>query len=200
MAGFGLEHLVVAPISAEANNSITYGTGAVAEHARRAAITYNWDEGRLNGDNKLAEYRRRLNDADIELETTELPGEMAVTMGLEKVKTAATTGSGATPAVYTLKTNSNVSLGVGYVCWDVINNEDVYTAVLVHKVTLTRNNEERTTKEDTMNWQCPTVSGKAWPVDLDASGEDQIRDYAEFTGSGARAAAIAWIDGKLNVS
>lgn len=194
MAGFGLEHLVVAPITAEANNTITYGAGVVAEHARRCAITYNWDEGKLYGDNTLAEYLKKLNDADIEVETTELPAETAVAMGLEKVKSASGTNE---PAVYTLKTKTSTNYGVGYLCWDIINSEDVYTAVWIHKVTFTRNNEERTTKEDTTNWQTPTVSGKCWPVMLDATGEDQIRDYAEFD---SRAAAVAWLDAKAKIS
>lgn len=194
MAGFGLKHLVVAPVTAETASSITYGTGAVCEHARRAAITYNWDEAKLYGDDKLAEYIKSLTDADIELETTELTAETAVLMGLEVEKTAAATS---TPAVYTMVTDQSESVGVGYVAVDFINGEKVYTGVWIHKVTFTRNNEERSTKEDTVNWQTPTISGKCWPLALGSAGENQIRDFSEFE---TETAAIAWVNGKAGIT
>ena len=194
MAGFGLKHLVVAPVTAETASTITYGTGAVCEHARRAAITYNWDEAKLYGDDKLAEYIKSLQDADIELETTELTPATAVLMGLEVEKTASTSS---TPAVYTMVTDQSDSVGVGYVAVDFINGEKVYTGVWIHKVTFTRNNEERSTKEDTVNWQSPTVSGKCWPLALGANGENQIRDFSEFE---TETAAVAWVNSKAGIT
>lgn len=197
MAKFGLEHLVVAPITAEGTNSITYGTGSVAEHARRANITYNWIEGRINGDNVMAEYIKILQDADIEMATTELTPAVAVMLGLEKVKTAATTGDNPTPAVYTMKSQTGADVGIGFVACDLINGTKVYTGVWVHKITFTRTNDEWTTREDNIDLGEATVSGKCWPVMLDASGEAQIRDFSEFT---TEAAAIAWVNGKAGIS
>lgn len=194
MAAFGATYLCVAPITAEGSNSITYGTGAQVEHLRRTAITYNWDESKLNGDNTLAEYYRHLIDADLEFETTELDAEIAVLMGLEKVKTAASTG---VPAVYTMKTESGDPIGVGFVQSMIINGEKLYRAIWVHKVTMRQNSENTATKEDTMNWQTPTVQGKGWPVMLDATGEDQIRDFSEFE---TETAAIAWLKAKAGIS
>lgn len=194
MAGFGLKHLVVAPVTAETASTITYGTGAVCEHARRAAITYNWDEAKLFGDDKLAEYIKSLTDADIELETTELTPATAVLMGLEVEKTASATS---TPAVYTMVTDQSDSVGVGYVAVDFINGEKVYTGVWIHKVTFTRNNEERSTKEDTVNWQTPTISGKCWPLSLGTNGENQIRDFSEFE---TETAAVAWVNSKAGIT
>ena len=193
MAGFGLKHLVVAPVTAETATSITYGTGKVAEHARRAAITYNWDDAKLAGDDKTAEQVKILNDADVEIETTELTPDVAVLLGLEKVKSE---GATSTPTVYTMVTVNSQPVGVGYIGVDMINGAKVYTAVWIHKVVFSRNNEERTTKEDTINWQTPTISGKAPCVALDNTGEDQIRDYAEFE---TEAAAITWLNGLGNV-
>ena len=197
MAGFGLKHLVVAPVSAETASSITYGTGSVCEHARHAAITYNWDEAKLYGDDVLAEYIKSLTDADIEIETTELTPAVAVTMGMEVVKTAATTGDNPTPAVYTMVTDQSDAVGVGYVAVDFINGTKVYTGVWIHKVTFTRNNEERSTKEDTVNWQTPTISGKCWPLALGTNGENQIRDFSEFA---TETAAVAWVNSKAGIT
>lgn len=194
MAAFGATYLVVAPITAEGSNTITYGTGKQVKHLRRAAITYNWDESKFNGDNTLAEYYRHLIDADLEFETTELDAEVAVLIGLEKVKTAASTG---TPAVYTMKTDNGDPVGIGFVQSLIVDGEKLSRAIWVHKVTMRQNSENATTKEDTLSWQAPTVQGKGWPVMLDATGEDQIRDFSEFEDE---ADAIAWLKAKAGIS
>jgi hypothetical protein len=94
-------------------------------------------------------------------------------------------------------TDQSESVGVGYVAVDFINGEKVYTGVWVHKVTFTRNNEERSTKEDTVNWQTPTISGKCWPLALGTNGENQIRDFSEFE---TETAAIAWVNSKAGIT
>ena len=197
MAAFGATYLAVAPVATEGTNSITYSTGSAVEHLRRAAVTYNWDEAKLYGDNQLAEYVKTLTDADIEIETTELTPAIAVTMGLEKEKTPATTGQTPTPAVYTLKTETGDPLGVGFVQCFIINGSKVFRGVWFHKVTFAPGNEEANTKEETLNWGTPTVTGKAWPVMLDATGEAQVRDFSEFT---TEADAIAWVKGKAGIT
>ena len=194
MAAFGATYLAVAPITAEESNSITYGTGTRVKHLRRCAITYNWDESKFYGDNTLAEYYRHLNDADVEIETTELDAAIAATMGLEKVKSAASTG---VPAVYTLKTENGDPVGIGLIQCLIVDGTKIFRAIWLHKVSLRPNNETSATKEETMAWQAPTIAGKAWPVVLDATGEDQIRDFSEFE---TEAAAETWIKSKANIS
>lgn len=191
MARIGMKHLVYAPISAEGSNSITYGTGVLAEHARRGAVTYNWAEGSLYGDDLLAEYAKECRGADIEVEMTELDAAVAVLLGLEKVKS----GSGAT-AVYTMKSENQVRVGFGFIQTQVVNGTKLYRAFWFHKVSFTPGNEESATKEDTIAWGSPTISGKCWTVDLDDSGEPQVRDFKDFT---TEAAAAAWLDGLANV-
>lgn len=194
MAAFGCTYLAAAPIATEGSNTITYSTGAQVQHLRRAAITYNWDESKLYGDNILAEYYKHLIDADVEFETTELDAAIAVTLGLEVEKSAA---ASSTPAVYTLNTESADPVGIGFVQCFIVNSEKVYRGVWLHKVTMTPNNEESNTKEETISWGTPTFSGKAWPVMLDATGVSQIRDFSEFE---TEAAAIAWVKAKAGIT
>lgn len=194
MAAFGCTYLAVAPVASEGSNTITYSAGAQVEHLRRAALTYNWDESKLYGDNILAEYYKHATDADLEIETTELDAEIAVTMGLEIEKTAATTGA---PAVYTVNTEASTPCGIGFVQCFIVNSEKVYRGVWIHKVSLTPSNEESSTKEESISWGTPTISGKCWPVMLDASGVEQIRDFAEFD---TEADAIAWVKTKAGIT
>lgn len=192
MARIGMQFLCFAPITAEANNSITYGTGAKADHARRGAVTYNWDEASLYGDDALAEYLKTMTGADIEIETTELGNAVAVLLGLEAVKS----GTGAT-TVYTLSTECKTNVGCGFIQVNLINGVKTYRAVWFHKVTFSPSNEESSTKEETINWGTPTITGKVWPVHLDASGVPQVRDYQEFT---TLSAAEAWLKTKAGIT
>ena len=192
MARIGMQYLCFAPISAEGTNTITYGNGIKCDHARRGAITYNWDEASLYGDDKLAEYLKTATSADIEIETTEMSNDVAVLLGLEKIKS----GSGAT-AVYTLRTECSVNVGVGFIQVNIVNGTKFYRAFWFHKVTFAPSNEESNTKEETINWGTPTISGKAWTVTLDSSGEQQLRDFEDFT---TYAAAETWLKGKAHIT
>jgi len=191
MAAFGMSYLTIAPITAETDAAITYGNGMVVEHARRGAMTYNWVEGKLKGDNKTAEYLAYLEDADLELETTELANEAAVMMGLVKTK-----GTGENQ-VYQVKTKTGDPLGVGWIETLLINGEYSYRAVWVHKVTLRQNSTEATTREDTINWGTPTVQGKAWCVMTDEEGEEQVREYKDFE---TETAAQTWLKTKAHIT
>jgi len=191
MASFGLSNLCVAPVTAETASAITYSAGKMVEHARRAAMTYNWVEGKLKGDNKTAEYMAYLEDADLELETTELDNDVAVMMGL--VKTKGTSNA----QVYQVKTLTGTPVGIGWMETLMVNNEYIYRGVWVHKVTLRQNSTEASTREDTINWGTPTVQGKCWCVLTDADGEDQVRDYKDFE---TEAAAVTWLKGKAGIT
>ena len=192
MARIGMQYLCFAPITAEGTNSITYGTGAKCDHARRGAITFNWDEASLYGDDKLAEYLKSATSADMEIETTEMGNSIATMIGLEKVKSG--TGSS---TIYTMKTESSVPVGVGFIQVNIVNGTKFYRTFWFHKVTFSPSNEESNTKEDTINWGCPTITGKVWAVTLDTSGEAQLRDYQDHS---TYSAAEAWLKTKAGIT
>ena len=192
MARIGMQYLVFAPITAEANNSITYGTGVKADHARRGAITYNKDDATLYGDDTVAEHVVTTIDADIEIETTELDNAVATMLGLERVKS----GTG-TSAVYTLATENLTPVGCGFIQTHIVNGVKSYRAIWFHKVTFSPDNEESNTKEETIDWGTPTITGKAWSVNLDATGVPQIRDYKDCE---TLAAAQTWLKGLANIT
>ena len=190
MARIGMRNLVFAPISAETANTITYGTGKLAEHARRGNITYNWAEGSLYGDDILAEYIKEATGADIELEMTELDDAVAVLLGLERQV-------GETNATYyTMKTAIATPVGFGFLQVHIVNSVRKYRAIWFHKVTFSPSNEESTTREDSIQWGNPTITGKAWAVDLD-NVESQIRDYKDFE---TETAAMTWLKGRANIT
>lgn len=192
MARIGMKYLVFAPISAETEasgvTSLTYGAGVKADHARRGAITYNWDEASLYGDDKLAEYLKSATGADVEIETTELDTAVAVLLGLEKSK-----GSD----VYTLATENTVNVGFGFIQVNIVNGVKSYRAFWFHKVTFSPDNEESNTKEETIDWGTPTITGKVWPVVLNLTLGAELRTYKDFE---SEAAAVSYLNGLANIT
>jgi len=192
MAAVGMKYLTFAPISAEtAYSAITYGTGVVAEHAISGNITYNYDEQSLYGDDKLAEYYKGLTGYDIELGLTELDNALVVLLGIER---AATSDSVTT---YHMVDDNQTAVGVGFVQTLIVNGVKSYTGYWFHKVSFTINSETAQTKGETVEWQTPTLNGKGWGVELDATNGVQYRERQVFT---TEAAALAWLKGKAGVT
>ena len=194
MAAVGMKYLTFAPISAEtAQSPITYGTGAVAEHAISGSITYNYDEQSLYGDDKLAEYYKGLTGYDIEIGMTELTDSLSVMLGIER------TSSAGSPAIttYHLVPDNMTTCGVGFMQTLIVNGAKSYIGYWFHKVTFSVNNESAQTKGESIEWQTPTLTGKGWGVELDAVNGAQYRDRQVFT---TEAAALAWLKAKAGVT
>ena len=113
MAAVGMNHLVVAPISAEASNTITYGTGVIVEHVVTGDVTYNYDESDLYGDDMLAEHYKAMTSADIEIGITELDDAVSTLIGIEEASVSGTAPN--TVTTYKLATANNTTCGVGFI-------------------------------------------------------------------------------------
>lgn len=194
MAAVGMKYLTFAPITTEtAQSPITYGTGAVAEHAISGNITYNYDEQSLYGDDKLAEYYKGLTGYDIEIGMTELADSLSILLGIE---TVTTTGS---PAIstYHLVPDNMTSCGVGFMQTLIVNGTKSYIGYWFHKVSFSINSESAQTRGESVEWQTPTLTGKGWGVELDASNGVQYRDRQVFT---TEVLALTWLKAKAGVT
>lgn len=192
MAAVGMKYLTFAPITAEtAQSAITYGTGIVAEHAISGSVTYNYDEQSLYGDDKLAEYYKGLTGYDIEIGLTELDDALVVLLGIERAATA----SSAT--TYHMVADNQAAVGVGFMQTLIVNGAKSYVGYWFHKVSFSINSENAQTKGETVEWQTPTLNGKGWGVELDASNGTQYRERQVFA---TEAAALAWLKGKAGVT
>lgn len=191
MAAVGMCHLVVTPITAEASNTITYGTGAVAEHVINGDVTYNYDESDLYGDDILAEHYKMMTSADIEIGITELEDSISTLIGIE----SSTTSDNVT--TYKLVTANNTACGVGFIQRLLKNGVESFNAYWFHKVSFSVDNENSKTRGESLEWGTPTLHGKGWPVVLTAGGATEIRDRQVFT---TQANALAWLKTKANVT
>lgn len=194
MANVGMHHLVFAPVTAEENNTITYGAGIVAPHARRGDVTWENAEGEFYGDNMLAEYESDVTGYTAEVETTEMEPEVELLLGL--IRDVSGTGESA-PKVYTGKAVASTPVGWGFVQTRIIDSVRSFRGWWFYKTTFRKGNMNSKTKEKQIEWGAPTISGKGWGVLLDETGEERFYEFQDFT---TPAAAETWLDGKGNVS
>lgn len=194
MAAVGMKYLTFAPITGGGEQTaLTYGTGVVAQHAISGEITYNHDEQKLYGDDMLAEYYNGMVDYDIELGLTELDDTLVTKLGIERITTA---GS---PEIttYHLVPDNITAVGVGFMQTLIKNGTKSYVGYWFHKVVFSMNSESAQTKGESLEWQTPTLTGKGWGVELDASNGAQYRERQVFA---TEAAALAWLKAKAGVT
>lgn len=190
MARIGMRHLVFAPITAEANNTVTYGTGLVIGRAVRGAVTINRYDAKLYGDDALAEAYNGVKDLSLEIETTELEEANAATMGILK---ATTSGSDTT---YSITDDPGVYGGCGWV--QVVQRKGVvkYKAIWVYKTCLGNGSDESATKGDSLTFGTNTLSGAGLAVQVDSTGTNHYMKEQVFD---TLSAAVAYLDGLANI-
>ena len=181
------------------SGGLTESWEGIFPHARRAQVTYNWAEGDLYGDDVLAERWRVLLSADIEFELTEDNQTTSGTghhvpyvagAGIERELT----DDGEPTGELTMNLDGSLPVGFGFVQTLLINGTKIYRGICFHRVYFHRETEETHTKEENIEWGCPTFKGHAVPVVLEnedtGAWEQQVRDYKDFD---TEAGAVAWV-------
>ena len=192
MARVGMRHLVFATISTEnANTAPTYASpGLVLGRAVRGSRTPNRYDGKLYGDDGLAESYNGIKDMSIEVETTELEEASAVTLGIFK-----TVGTG-DAIVYRMTNKPTVFGGCGWVEHHVRKGVNYWVGFWIYKTQLATGQEEAKTMGDTMEYGTSALTGTAMAAFTDTDGDDAYTDTKVFT---TLSSAISWVDGKANI-
>lgn len=192
MAFIGLRYPVYAPITAETSGSaITYGTGKVIGHAIQANLTFNRANNPLYGDDVEIENDNSLTGMEISLGVDDLLDDVrSVLLGEVQAGTQQ-------QAVYREVADSSPYVGFGYIRVRRKNGATKFQACWMHKVIFGMESEDTQTKGENIEWQTPTLTGRAMAVYLDNSGKAAFRDRATFD---TEADAKAWINGKAGIS
>ena len=191
MARVGMRHLVFAPITQEnAGAAPTYGTGVVLGRAVRGARTPNRYDAKLYGDDGIAESYNGLKDISIEVETTELEEDNAVTLGLFKA-----VGTGA-DKIYRQTGNPTVYGGCGWVETHVRRGVTLYIAYWIYKTQLGAGQEEARTKGENLEYGTQSLTGTGMPAFTDTDGDDAYTDTKVFQ---SLTEAITWLDNLANI-
>jgi len=190
MAYIGLRHPVMAKITAETYGSaITYAAGMVIAKAIGANITWNRPDNPLYADDAISENDNGVTGGSVELNVDDLADEArAYALGLEKV--------GSTDA-YSLTDKAAPYVGFGYIRVRRKSGVTSYQGFWYHKAQFGENSENAATKGESIEWGTPTLNGTIMGVVTDNTGVVRFREQQMFE---TEAAAIAWLEGKANIS
>lgn len=197
MAMIGMRYVVATPLTAHTDGSEpTYGTGVVVGRAMTANLTINRANNTLRADDIDAEDDNGITSMQVSIGVDDISEEVQATpLGLlEKV----TTGSGQTEQTYYLESaKSGNYVGLGYMRVRRYHGVTSYQGIWIYKAIFGFTSENAETKQETINWQTPTLEGKAEALQTRGSGEPVFRKKANFT---TAAACIAWLNGLAGIS
>lgn len=173
MAFIGMRYVVAAELDSHtAGSAPTYKAGMVIGKAISGNLTINRNDNPLYADDAIAEDDRSVTGMSLEIGMDDLLEPAAAYLGLVKA------GSN---SEYFETSASPKNVGVGYVRVRRKNGEDVFQAVWMYKTMFAIESEEAQTKGESIEWQTPTINGRAAALDIDGSGDLVFRVKKNFT-------------------
>ena len=194
-ANTGMRYAVAAAVDTYTPYSgITYDDGFVVSEARGANVTFETEDGEFRGDDIVLDTARGVLGYTIEFETAGLKDSVRAAL-LGETKDASD--------VYHITGAEAPDVGFGYVkqMRETGSNGTVGTTWEVmwyHKVKFAQPNEEARTKERSMEWRVPTISGTGAGVFLAATDNDP--KFVEHKTFDTFAAAKTFLNGLAGIS
>lgn len=197
MAGIGLKYPVIAQFSAHtAGSEPTYLAGMFMGKARQVDLNIERSNNPLRGDDEDCENDNSITAMTMTVETDDILNDAKVYMGLLDEKTTGTAPN--TQTYYLEHDGPSKELGFGYMRKKQKNNEIFYEGVWVYNVMMAQDSDTATTRPSGgVEWQTPTVTGRAKPLMVDNSGKSYYRKIANFQ---TEAAALAWLKGLAGIT
>lgn len=188
MSKFGAKYLRWAPFAAadaEPDNALpNYGTPLDVGSLVKVADSPAFNEGKIYGDNALAEYVNEFKECGIDVEVTELTTATAAAMF---GATLATTPN----AELQFSADDNAPYGgFGCIVCKMIDNVKKFQGVYYPKVKAAMQGDEYTTKGDGV-----TLTGGKLKLTASAAKNGQWKIMSEDLAD--EAAAKTWVDGKV---
>ena len=191
MAHIGMKCPVAAPW-AEGN---TYEKGFVVARAINFTGTPNKNDVDLYADDGVAETDKSVKDWGTSLGVDDLSlKNQATLLGHTYVEAkAGSSGGEGTPESVEVGTEDVAPyFGVGFYKRRRKNNVTSFTVIWLYKVQHSEPTENAETKGDTVNFQTPTIEGKAYPVEITENGKTKMSIGKRLVFS-TEAEAKAWL-------
>lgn len=166
MAFIGLAKPTIAKLDVEKN---TYSEGFVCGKAIQVEISPQYAEGSLYGDDMMAETDKEFKYADVTLNTTTMP------IQAHNLMFGHTVSEDKKQVKYKGKDAANY-VGMGFYVTEVVDSVRKYVAIWMHKVKFSENAETFKTKGDNIEYQTPSLAGKAMTTDEDDWKETEVFD------------------------
>lgn len=194
MAHIGMKY----PVAAPWKEGETYTKGFVVGKAIKFTGTPNKNDVDLYADDGIAETDKSVKDIGVSLNVDDLDLKVqADLLGHDHTEASAgESGGTATPESVEVGSDDVAPyFGTGFYKRRRKNNVTSFTAIWLYKVQYSEPTEEAETKGESVNFQTPTIEGKAYPVEI--SGKTKLYKKAVFE---KEEAAKAWLDGLAKVN
>lgn len=184
MAEIGMQY----PVWAEMATESTYNTGMVMGKAVSANLNWQKEDNELYGDDAVAETDQSITGYTLDLSTTYLEeGVESAILGL----TVDNSGE------FTITDDDPPYGGCGYIRVLKRNGTRMYKGVWYPKLQFSHPNETSNTKQKSINWGTPTLSGKGLAAYDSETGKAKFRQQKVFT---TLSAAKTWLNSKANIT
>ena len=189
----GMMYPVFAPITAHTDGAMpTYGTGVVIQEARNATISQTYNNNPLYGDDRIVADDNGLQEMTISFEPTGLSdSDRRLLFGEDQGTVGGITAQ-------LISDNETPWGGFGFVrkMFDEATNARRFEAWIILKVKFQEESMSTATKEGSISWGTPTLSGRAASLYIDSSETQRFIAHASFE---TATAAKNWINTVLNV-
>lgn len=196
MAFIGMRHVVAAEFDSHtAGAAPSYkSSGWDVGLAISGNLTITRNNNPLYADDAIAEDDTGITGMELELNLDDITEATMAKMGIIKEVTTA-----GTPAVTTYydTTASSKDVGIGYVRVRRKNGATTFQAVWVYKIKFSKTNENAQTKGESIEWQTPTINGRAAALDIDSSDDMSFREIRNFD---SETAANTYLDGLAHIT
>ena len=188
----GMVYPVASAVSAYTpGTSITYGTGFVIAEARGATVNWERSDSEFYGDDVLLDTDNGVTGYTIDFEPTGLSDNVRQKL-LGEVKAT---------SEYSITDAAAPDVGFGYIrvmrdnaSGSVVEN---YEGWWFHKLKFSVSSEETRTKERSIEWRTPTLSGTGAGVKLSSADTLTFAVHQTFA---TLALAKAWLNGKAGIT
>lgn len=188
MAFVGLKHVVFAPITAETDSAVTYGTGFVVGKAMTANINIASANVKLYGDDAVAESDTGFTEGTVDIGVTKMTDDIQVNM----LGHTAGTGEGTTGEITAKGSDQAPYGGLGFYAPKLDDGVRKYRGIWFTKTKASEPNESLSTKQGATAFVTPSISC--------AVMEDMTGAWKKEKTFDTEAACITWLNTRAGIS
>ena len=188
----GMMYPVWAPLATHTDGSMpTYSAGTVIQEARNATVTREYANNPLYGDDRIVDDDNGMTGMTMTFESTGLSdADRKAILGEEDYGTSGASG-------LWVSDNETPYGGFGYIRKMRAAGTVTYEAWLTLKIKFQEESMTTSTKEGSIQWNTPTLNGRAAGLDVDGTDKQRYQLHKTFN---AIADAKAWLNAQAGIT
>lgn len=188
----GMMYPVFAPLATHTDGSMpTYSTGSVIQEARNATVTREYANNPLYGDDRIVDDDNGMTGLTMSFESTGLSdADRKLLLGEDDYGTSGVSGQW-------VSDNETPWGGFGYIRKMRLNGVKSFEAWWTLKIKFQEETMTTSTKEGSIQWNTPTLNGRAAGLYVDSSDKLRFQLHKTFT---TIAQAKAWLNEKAGIT